>query len=117
VPLALGRFPSERHAGATVFVVRLDHERLAVRAQERQELDAPSVARDAPLLDDRGPRDVLSNEAALLVAAELRVALVGQHGEERLLLRNLAAPRVGDADGALLVRAHQPAALLFARAD
>ena len=54
----------------------------------------------------------------LLVGGEqISEALVGQHREERLLVRDLAAERVGDAHGAGRVRLGQRAAVVGARED
>ena len=51
------------------------------------------------------------------VGEQRRVPVVGQHREERLLVRELAAERVGDADGARLVGLDQRRALVGPRDD
>src|SRR5437588_412285 len=117
VPLRLAGLPSERDAGAAVLVVRLDDEAIAMAAQVRDEIDLAAFEPNVALAYERGPRHVAANDGALALAEQLRSALVGQHGEERLLVGNLAAQRVRHAHGARLVRRKERAALLGARHD
>src|SRR6185503_15323199 len=87
VPRRLAGLPAERDAGAAVLVVRLDDVLVAVLAQVGEEIDLPAGAHDRSVLDDRGPRDVLADDLALLGREQALVPLVGQHREERLLVR------------------------------
>src|SRR5216684_7680512 len=67
VPVVLAGFPAEGDAGAAVFIVGLEHQVLAVCANERKEIDVLTVVRGAGVFDDAGPRNVAANELALLV--------------------------------------------------
>src|SRR6266849_2160551 len=67
VPIVLAGFPAEGDAGAAVFVAGLEHQVLAVCANERKEIDVLTVVRGAGVFDDAGPRNVAANELALLV--------------------------------------------------
>src|SRR5437773_1374469 len=117
IPAALVGLPSERDAGAAVLVIRLDDEAVAMSPQVRQQIDGPAAARHAAVADQRRPRHVAPDHVALAVGEEMRSAIVGEHGEERFLVRDLAAQRVGDADRAPLVRVDECAALAGARDD
>ena len=72
--------------------------RSRVRAQVAPRDPRRAVPRDA--VATRRSRARAANDRALVGGEKVSVALVGQHREERLLVRNLAAERVGDADGA-----------------
>src|SRR5262249_54110330 len=98
-------------------VVRLDDEVLAVRAQIRNQIDVAAIARDAPLLDERGPWNVATDQGTLVRRKQIGVPIAREDGEERLLVRDLAAQRVRDADGARVIRVEQGAAVGFARKD
>src|SRR5207247_6577391 len=86
-------------------------------AQMREEIERLAAARHPPLFDEDSPRNVAADHGELFSAEHLRVSLVGEHGEERLLVRHLAAQRVGHADSAMPVRIEQRATLTLARDD
>ena len=97
--------PSERDAGAAVLVVRLQHELSRSRADEleRAVAVAPSfsVATSATRRVHGTCARSTACSSARTVAAYRRI---GQHREERLLVGQLAAEGVGDADRAALGR-------------
>ena len=88
---AARRFPAERDAGAAVFVVRLQDELLAVVARELEQIGSsvPSATVVRTSLDQRASTArARAIDRALVGAREARgVPVVGQHGEERLLVR------------------------------
>src|SRR4029453_9740966 len=99
-------------ARAAVFIRGLHDERLALRTDVRQQVVRRAVSRRPALANHARPWDVPADQRALFLVEEAGVAIVGQDGEERLLVRNLAAERVGHADGASLVRLYERRALL-----
>ncbi len=107
VPGRKRRLPAERHAGATVFVVRLEHEAFAI---------APHLVRHSSV-DHPRPRHVPVDGVEVGSLEQVRVALIGQDGEERLLVRNLAAQVVGHAHRPGAVGIEQRAAFVGARDD
>jgi hypothetical protein len=117
VPVDVAGFPAEGDAGAAVFVVRFDHVLLAMRAQVRQQIDRVAIAHHASVFHDRRPRNVPADDLALVRRKKAGVALVGEDGKKRLLVRNLAAQRVRHADGARGVGLEQRTALGLARDD
>src|SRR5258707_283813 len=114
VPFRLARFPSERDACAPVLVVWLDHKLIAVRAQEREQIHGGAATRNRSILDESRPRNMPANDLALVGREEPGMTLIGEHREKGLLVRDLAAQRVGHADDPLLVRIEESTALALA---
>src|SRR6185295_17961802 len=117
VPGALRLFPAEHDPGAAVFVIRLDYEAVAMRAEVLEKIDGVPVTLHRTIADYAGPGDVLLDHGSFRVAEEAAVTFVGQHREEGLLVRDLAAERVGDADGAPLVGVGERATFVRAGHD
>ena len=67
--------------------------------------------------DQPGPRDVRVEQHLFVRREQVAVCIVGQHGEERLLVRDLAAEGVRDADRTIRVGAEQCGAILPASED
>ena len=65
-----------------------------------------------PLGDEPRPRHVRPRHAQIGGVEQTRKPVVGQDGKERLLVRDLAAKRVGHADGASGVRVGQRLAVV-----
>src|SRR3954470_25077726 len=107
VPRALGGFPSERHTGAAVLVVRLQHQGYAPAAHLFGEV----------LADDTRPGHVRGDYLALGAGELLCVAGIREDGEERLLVRDLAAQCIGDAHRLRAISIDQRPALVWARDD
>ncbi len=89
-------------------VGRLEHEAGAVAADEGREIDLCARARPClPLRHHSRPGHVRADHRVLGGAESRRVRLVGEHREERLLVRDLAAERVGHARQSIPVRLDQ----------
>ena len=94
--------PAEHDALAAVVVVRLEHELLAVRSDERQQVDlgSPSkTVRRSSTTRVHGMCAAIAARSSALNSAG--VALVAQHREARLLVQHLAAERVHHAHRAV----------------
>src|SRR5205085_5386287 len=87
-PSRLVDLPSKHDAFSAVFVVRLEHQLIAMLGEIWQEIDwrlARAWCPRRPLLDDACPGNVLLDCFPLLGGEERRIALVAQDGEARLL--------------------------------
>src|SRR5205814_1437419 len=80
-PLAFGCLPAERHTGAAVLVVRLEHESMPVAANALAHF----------FVDHACPWHVPPNRLEIAAIEKMVVALVGQNCEERFLVRDLGA--------------------------
>src|SRR5579885_1941421 len=89
VPSDLVVAPADVDAVAAVVVIRLEHEPMAVGADEFDEVNRLAVLLRLSLAHFARPRDVPANRLVLFRREEVRVPFVGQHGEERLLMNQL----------------------------
>ena len=116
VPRALVGLPAERHAGAAVLVVRLEHEALAVR--RRYSADRSSAVAVVPSSRTTRVHGTCAAIGSQIVGVEqVAVAVVGQHREERLLVRDLAAQLLATQTAPRAVGVDQRAALVGPRHD
>src|SRR3989441_8671981 len=107
VPLVFVRFPAERHTRAAIVVVGLEDKVRAAPTDVFEQLDRLGFTRGFYIAQQAGPGHVSLDQLALGWRKEFAIALVGQHREKGLLVRNLATQAVGDAHGARLVGADQ----------
>ena len=75
---------------------------------------SPTARASAAFGDDARPRHVGADDGVLVGAEACRVRLVGEHREERLLVRDLAAEGVGHAREAIAVGLHEHARVVGA---
>ena len=92
---------------AAVVVVRLEHELGPMPGDEIEQVHPAAPVGGPPLLDPPGPGHVRRDRRQLLAVEEPGVPLVAQHRQAGLLVKQLAAPRVGHEHGAVAHRADQ----------
>src|SRR5437588_562493 len=96
--------PADVDAVASVVVVGLQDESVAVKAYEFEEVNRLAVALGLLVANLARPGDVAAYDLALFRREEARVTLVCEDGEERLLVNEIRAEVVDEADGARAIR-------------
>ena len=87
VPCGLFGFPADEHALAAVFVVRFDHQPLAVCAGPRQEVNwIAGRVESGPFLDSAGPGDVRFDRLLLVCGEKMSIALVAGDSQAGLFV-------------------------------
>ena len=98
------RLPPQRHAVAAEVVGGLQYQPRAVVTDPRREVHVLPAARARPSLGHHPrPRDVRPDHGMFVGTEAGGVRLVGQNGEERLLVRDLAPEGVGHAGEAVAI--------------
>src|SRR3989442_742404 len=108
---------AELHAGPAIVVIGLEDKVRAAPTDVFEQLYRLGFKRGFYIAQQAGPGHVSLDQLALGWRKEFAIALVGQHREKGLLVRNLATQAVGDAHGARLVGADQRGAFGGPRND
>src|SRR5207245_1133092 len=106
-PSVFVRSRGGRPARPAIVVVGLEDKVRAAPTDVFEQLDRLGFTRGFYIAQQAGPGHVSLDQLALGWRKEFAIALVGQHREKSLLVRNLATQAVGDAHGARLVGADQ----------
>ena len=97
--------PPEHDSGATIRVIRLEHEALALFNNEGHQVHRPALMTCLALRDHPRPGNVGVDRLPLVIREQTHVALVTQHRQARFLVEQLATKWIDHAHRARFHRA------------
>src|SRR5207237_717154 len=105
-PLSRAHFPTQHDALATILVIGLQYQMLAVFFNEAQQVDLHAAELSAAVAHAARPGNVRLDGVQLRRLEHRRVSLVTKHGKAQLLVQYLAAERVHHAHCAVAHRTY-----------